>query len=573
MEPKRQSTVPGQDQRLFDGKVVGDTEVGVETSKTVRALTKASRACLLYDFDNQAVAEFLRELDLRMERLLIHGPVHLVVRPWELVRDEEVVYRDEDREKSLAFRLYYDGVRSLTFHPNVTWDELTRLVGILSIRYSGIRQQEDDIVTLLWKARFEHIEFETVESYTPDDDEVTDTGDSVSRQEQRKRLYNAQYEFKLPWPELTDAVEVEYRPIASERLEEMRDEDGPATLPDLCLRLEELLTRQVIESATAIPVEQCIPLFQDIRDYMLSENQDQGLLESVRIAHAAAEHLEDSSSRAALLAVFTDREAFARMVDIAIDRDQSPDVLAEIVSVAPVDQLEVLLQVLASRWSGVGRDLGRQILTKALANRGSQIGDIVLNTVGTVSADLLEIAAQLEPESTVALAVAVVQRDDRPSRLKAIEVLRQLPYRSETGRVLADVGLTSTDAEVRARTAGVLADKGETRAVPAIARALKQGLDNGTAIPQLLPLAESLARLDPAKSVGMFQNWIQSQGRRPRGRTSRDPLLQVTIHGLSEIPGNGAAELLRRIRSRVAGDLKTQCGRAMTRQKGLVTGE
>jgi len=553
----------------FDETVVGTTELGIETSKTVRALTKASRACLLYDFDNQAVADFLHELDLRIERVLTHGPLRLEVKPSELIRDGEVVYREEDREKSLSFRLYYDGVRALTFHPDVTWDELTKLVGILSIRYLGIRQQEDDVVTLLWKANFRHIDFETVEQYVPVDDEAVGAADSDSAHARRVRLFDSEYEFQMPWPELESDVDVAYRAVPAEQLESLVREDGFSTLPHLCQRLVQLLVDRLDDSPGALPTELCIPLMEDVRDFLLSENQHHSLLEVVRAVHGAVQRLPDSASRSALLAVFTDRDAFASMVDTAIDNEQEPDSLVEIVSVAPLDQLEALLQVLVSRWSVGGRDLGRHILTRALGSRVRQIGDLVLSTAGSVSADLLELVAGLDEQFAAPLSVAMLRRNDRSSRMKALDVLASFPYRSEVGRVLTEVGLRSPDPEVRARAAEILATNGEKRAVPAVAMAFQAGVDAAVPGPQLAPLAVSLARLDPVGSVERFRDWAKAGARRQRGRETSDSILQAVVDGLAATPGSDAARLLRTIRSRADGVFKEHCDRAISRQKEL----
>ena len=549
MEPSRRPPADQQGLPRLDDFVVGETDLGVEVSKTLRALTKASRACLLYDFDNQAVAEFLHELDLRMERALAHGALRLEVKPWELVWNGEVVYREEDREKSLAFRLYYDGVRVLGFRPDVTWDELTKLVGILSIRYLGIRQQEDDVVTLLWKANFPNIDFETVDQYVPADDEATIEAESFSLHARRVQLYQSEYEFQLPWPELEDDTDIEYRAVSEEQLQALSDEDDFSTLPKLCQRLVALLVDRIDDSSRSLPAGLCIPLIEDIRDFLLSENRHDCLLEAVRAVHGAAQRLPDGADRSSLLAVFTDRDAFASMVDSAIENKQVPEALVEIMSVAPLDQLEALLQVLTSRWSVGGSEVGRRIRAKAFEGRVRAIGDLVLSTAGSVSADLLELVAELDQEYATPLALAMLQRNDRPSRMKALDVLEQLPYRSEIGRALSETGLGSPDPEVRARASTMLADNGERRAVPAIAKAFQAAVDSGVGGSLLAPLAVSLSRLDPAGAVDRFHGWVKAGPRRQRGNEAVDPILLAVVEGLSVVPGPDAARLLRSIRS------------------------
>jgi hypothetical protein len=383
------------------------------------------------------------------------------------------------------------------------------------------------------------------------------------------QLYNSEYEFELPWPELAADADVEYRAVPDEQLQTLASEDDFSALPQLCQRLVALLVDRLDDASGALPVELCIPLIEDIRDFLLSENQHNCLLEAVRAVHCATQRLPDSAGRSGLLAVFTDRDAFASMVDTAIENEEGPEALVEIISVAPLDQLEALLQVLASRWSTGGRDVGRHILAKALGGRVRAIGDLVLSTAGSVSADLLELVAELDQEYAATLALALLRRNDRPSRLKALDVLEDLPYRSEVGRVLTETGLGSADPEVRARASGVLAANGERRAVPAIAKAFQAGADAEVGGSLLAPLAVSLARLDPVVAVERFRGWVRVGARRQRGRDTVDPILQAVVEGLSAVPGTDAARLLRSIQSHADGGLKQHCDRAIALQKEL----
>ena len=150
---------------------IGGTPAGIASNNALRALARAARSFLLYEPRNQAIRDFLAEYRENMSVALSgHGTMQLDVRPFEMVRGGEVVYLERERERSLAFRLFRDGVRRLTIEPEVEWTELLRLLEILSIRYTGIRQQEDDIVTLLWKAGFKHIAIVAVEGFVPDEE-------------------------------------------------------------------------------------------------------------------------------------------------------------------------------------------------------------------------------------------------------------------------------------------------------------------------------------------------------------------------------------------------------------------
>ena len=90
---------------------------GLVAMQFVTALSKAARSFTLYAPTNAVVRQFLADYQARAAAATEGGELVLDVHPFELLRDGEVVYREEDRERSLAFRLFRDGVRRLTFRP------------------------------------------------------------------------------------------------------------------------------------------------------------------------------------------------------------------------------------------------------------------------------------------------------------------------------------------------------------------------------------------------------------------------------------------------------------------------
>ena len=137
----------------------GASEQGKAAAKSLGAMDRAARSFTLYDPGNAAVSHFLEEIEQNFRSYLdAYGAMDLRVRPYELLIEDEVIYEDEDRERSLAFKLFRDGVRRLVIERNAPWEEILQLLQILSVRFTGIRSNEDDMVTLLWKAGFKNIE-------------------------------------------------------------------------------------------------------------------------------------------------------------------------------------------------------------------------------------------------------------------------------------------------------------------------------------------------------------------------------------------------------------------------------
>ena len=94
--------------------------------------------------------------------------LELAVTEGTLVCDGQVIYQSENRSESLAFLFYRDGIRALIFMPGVETEELARFVEVIH-RTRYCRQEEDDLLTLLWQEDFSHIRYAYVDVAADDD--------------------------------------------------------------------------------------------------------------------------------------------------------------------------------------------------------------------------------------------------------------------------------------------------------------------------------------------------------------------------------------------------------------------
>jgi HEAT repeat protein len=102
----------------------------------------------------EALGEFFREEDVLVVSIDKH----------EIRWNDIVVYHNDKRDESIAFILYKDGVGELSIRKSVTQDEIGRFVDLAkdAVRTSS---QDDDIVTQLWRAEFEHISYRVLDEY------------------------------------------------------------------------------------------------------------------------------------------------------------------------------------------------------------------------------------------------------------------------------------------------------------------------------------------------------------------------------------------------------------------------
>lgn len=129
----------------------------------LRLLVKAQKALRLYEGTNVVSDRLSNELFARLaDHLEGFGPVELLVRESTLAVGDNVVYESADRNDSLAFLLFRDGIRRLSILPGLTREELHGLLVALN-RVAVLANDQEDLVTLFWEQDFKAIEYQAVE--------------------------------------------------------------------------------------------------------------------------------------------------------------------------------------------------------------------------------------------------------------------------------------------------------------------------------------------------------------------------------------------------------------------------
>lgn len=144
-----------------DGPTAAEREA---VQELVRDLGRSLRVHLLYEGNNPAVDRFVDAVRTRMAGLWEqHQRLALHVEENEVLWEGEPVYRGETRSEDFAFLLYRDGVRELTFLPGFEDEELGVFLGIL-VRVQRLKEDEDDLLTLLWDRDWQHLRYRYVEA-------------------------------------------------------------------------------------------------------------------------------------------------------------------------------------------------------------------------------------------------------------------------------------------------------------------------------------------------------------------------------------------------------------------------
>ncbi|MGQ9603907.1 MAG: HEAT repeat domain-containing protein [bacterium] len=127
-----------------------DSEIG-RAEKTVNLLAKAIKAYQVYLPNNIMFKRAFEELTTALQDFFFDNEaLTLVVKESELIYKNQVVYSNTDKMQSIAFKLYRDGIRLISFHSDIKEEEILAFIDVLSKVHEHDHIQ-DDLVTLLWE--------------------------------------------------------------------------------------------------------------------------------------------------------------------------------------------------------------------------------------------------------------------------------------------------------------------------------------------------------------------------------------------------------------------------------------
>ncbi len=546
-------------------RAVGSSPAGKAANAFLLALSRAARSFLLYDPGNEAIAGFLQDLrDRATDFAREHGALELAVQPFELLLEGEVVYLERDRERSLAFRMFRDGVRVLRLEKKTDWDELLRLLEILSIRFTGVRQQEDDLVTLLWKAGFKSIEIQAVEGVLPEEEEELD--DSIDESE--THTLPPPRDRDQPLPDHGQPAPVAWSEQDEDLLGALRDELTSTRLPQACMALIDEVTRLIEDPADPMTVSDARHLLGEVRDFLLAEQQ---LSRAIDLAWRI-DSLRDRDPLVVgrLMAGFVDPRALVRMVEsVQGTHDHPPPELVELLETLPGDHLSTLIALLERDRNPGPRRIARQLIEVLTPGREDQVMAHVLGTEDPgVAADLLRAAGRVLPNKALEVGRELAGRGPAELTSEVLWFLSSQEASGDISELLLDLLRNAPTSELRAKALEAIGRLGHEPTLDAVAA---WGDRHGRSLSptEAEALGQSMARINGRLARRHFEQWI-----RPPGLLSRfiapkgvKMLQWAGAAGLELVEGEADDELLEWLGKRAAEDLGQRCKASLVRRR------
>jgi HEAT repeat protein len=548
--PARARVTPDQARRAADA-------VGA----ALLALSRAARSVLLYDAANATVHQHVSDYQSRMRAALALGDMALTIGPFQVLANGQAVYSDTDREKSLPFRLYRDGLRGVRFQADVPWEELLAFLEIIAIRYTGVRQQEEDAVTLLRKADFRRISVEYVEGFTPAEEVPEPVADDEVERAQRQAPPAS---WDTPLPALPAPGPLDYRAIPEAALAELTAEDREDAIAGLAVSVARELVGEALRGSWRSGDADLLAFFDELREGLLAEGNLLALRQVLdALNQSGAAELRDRMLRAL---------GEPRVLEIVLSAipAASQDLPRELEPVLPLLGSGPILEQLTTS----NDPRRRRLLVQLVERRLPRDADALLARLPQLDAvlvrDLGRAVVTRAPEKTAEIARQLLSRkDDEKLRLAALTLLEAspspLPLRP-VWELLEDASET-----VRVRAIEVLGRRADERVIDPLRALLESSRAMTPEAAEAIGCA--LAELAPLKVAGLFAGWLHPK-KGLLGRITAQQRLQqwAAVAGLALTPGDSAEATLQGIAEHADADLRRHCMKALARRKAAARG-
>ena len=540
-------------------------------------LGKALRAFQLYDENNPVYQRFVHALSDAFAGLWEElDELQVSVEEDRLTVDGTQVYHNDTRSESLAFLLYKDGLRSLTFRPGIETEARTFL-DLLTRARTG-RNDGEDLVTLLWEEdlrylRYRHVDL-LAEGLT-----LPESGEGSTQADLKEVLEAERAEAEEAVREGTTAAEEAAPPQA------LSPEEFNPTLYALDTR-----EMAALQAATEAEME------RDVRGDVVNALFDR--LEEPR-RERQAEILEVLSHLVPALLARGELETATRVLselhgvmalegvlgprerqDVTrlVDRLSAPDTLGELVraledrviSPAPGPLAEFLGQLRAGALATLiraaettnSRDMA-QILHQAVEGIARKNRQALLQFVGAddpvVAAGAVRLAARLDLREAAPRLTELFYHDDPGVRRAAVEAVQELQATTLASELL-DL-LLDPDAGVRVAAARVLDAFRFGSAAPRLKEILQSREIRGADLSEQIAMFEAYGSSGDARAVQFLNRYLNGKGF--LGRREPAEIRACSALALGKVGTPEAREALRR----AAGDddpvVRNAVGRAL----------
>ena len=555
-----------EDQALDEAEnwVEGEDLPVAQVRELFVVLGKALRSFQLYDETNPVRKRFVTSLREAFEQLWeeVEG-LNLTVEEDRLLLVGEEVYQNSSRSDSLAFLLYKDGVRDITFLPGIEGQELDKILGVLRRAKMLKTAEADDLLTMLWEQDLEFFKCRSVDQITEGAsipmaqaaDQRADLGQVVEAEGEALEAEEDGAEGEAGTaqggsappkiganfsPALYALDPEEKEQLQGELAAEMSRDLRHAVLAALFDRLEEAgysdrkteILKILRELLPSLLSRGAVETAAEILEELAAVRSEPGILDQFRQTECD-ELLDDLSSTETL------EELVRALQDGTID--VSVDVLGRFLKFLRAGALRVLLEASEHEEKPALKDTLRGAVCGIAKENHEALLALLEDVNPLVTAGAIRLVGEMGLADAAPKLVGLMVHPDAAVRLALVEtaqVLREVTITDTLIRALSD-----SESEVRVAAAGALATLGHESATPAL-KALVTGKEIRQAdLNEKIAVFESYGVLGGSGAVDALSEILNKKGFLGRREPSEIRASAARALGKAGLPG--AQEALR----------------------------
>jgi hypothetical protein len=516
-----------------------------------QTLGKAVRAHQLYLPNNPVYQRAIEQLRAAFHALWAEtDQLTLAITESELRWEGRVVASEPTKSESLAWLLYKDGLRELTFVRGFEADELDRLLTLLQ-RVKRAAPDEDDLLTLLWEQDFVNLRYQFVE-FAPEGIGAIETHDSygVERQIDVQGV-EAAAEETPPAPGIVsmkefdstvyflDEQEIEFVRAA---LQQEYQEDLPRNVLSV---LFDLFERQAAE---AVRVE-IIETLEHLMLHFLAAGDYRAVAFLVRESLVACERAVDLDDRSRtgmkrVPAELGTPEVLGQLLQTIADAPAPPgpeelDALFEVLGGAA---METVLRWTVHLPTGVLRTALERAATRLASMNVSELVRLIGHSDREVAVEAARRAGELRSPGAAPALGRLMTVNDTPLRLAAAQALAEIASPGALQHL--ERAVEDPDRDVRIVAVRVLGNRGHRAALPKLEQQVRGADLKDADLTEKMAYYEAYGSLAGERAVSHLDDTLNGKGL--FGRREDAETRACAAMALGRIGTGAALEALRK---------------------------
>ncbi len=581
---------------------VGEKEKLTLARSITKAFDRVTRTFQLYEPSNKAVRDALSSLFTQLMTFLkSDGDLPLVIEKYTMTLEGEVVYNNPEREYSLAFKLYRDGIRGLRLMQGLHWEELAQLLKIFGMRYSGVHSFEDDIATLFWKADFQFIDvvavegfgferfkeggkpnvemlFERIEAHSPEEyaegaeankqrqflGAISGAGSSLSS---AIREENAQGLLRELSP-----VPVKFIRQDEEDTEPLLVENKSDRLHEHVVQLFSYIDKSVLNLAEVTGADGIRHLLREFLGFLISDGRPKGIVDLLNRATRWSRMLDHRGRLLApiaeeLLASFDSPDMIRKFLgskNITNEFGQFRDGVFDILCWGDVDRRGLLAQALNDEKNPSVREILRKALMDLVGEDMEFYVEQLREAETQLALELIDCLVELNTPEAIQILASLLEDADPKVQDKVLglaETLFEGPQNFAAIRSILGRLVESELEEERIRAYGLIEASEDKRWLPMLKKTYEAKVERSER--EMEELARLIARLDGLSSLRLFLEGAEPPKMLSVERTWRKLQRMASVRALGQLGGPRSEKAIRVLMEKTDGPLHAACLEAM----------